>query len=261
MAAAEGVDGLEINLSEEGAFALDKGLRAWQEEARIATDCGLALPSISTALLWQYALTSPNPTVRQKGADVIRAMMELAAQVGADTVLVVPGLVSPEVTYADAYQRSQEALSGLAAEAEQLGVTIGIENVWNKFLLSPLECKHFIEEIGHPRVGMYLDVGNVLPNGYPEQWIDLLNTHVQKVHVKDFRLDVGNILGFTTLFQGDVNWDAVLAALARLGYTDYITAEIPPGKGFPAQSILETIRSLKVLCQRYSGITAERVKS
>jgi len=150
-------------------------------------------------------------------------------------ILCVPGTVSADVRYDVAYERAQAALRELAPEAEALGVFIGVENVWNKFLLSPLEMAHFVDEIDSAYVGVYFDAGNVLAYGYPQHWIEILGPRIKKVHVKDFQIAVGNLQGFANPLQGDVPWAAVRTALDGIGYSGFVTAEV---SGYPAAPTL-----------------------
>ncbi len=247
VAAQAGLDGVEFNLAEEGELTLQTAAQAWRDLAAQAHGLGLALPSISTALHWKYPLTANEETTRARGQEVVRRMVEAAAAVGADTVLVVPGLVTADMDYQTAYGRAQEALASLASLAGNHGVVIGVENVWNKFLLSPLEFARFLDEIGSPWVKAYLDVGNVLVSGYPEQWIRILGRRIAKIHVKDFSTPVGNITGFVPLLAGDVPWPAVVAALRAIGYEGWLTAELAPYRHAPEQLIHDTAAALKVI--------------
>jgi L-ribulose-5-phosphate 3-epimerase len=244
VAAQAGFDGVEVNLAEEGELTLQTRMQAWHDLAVQAHSLGLALPSISTALHWKYPLTASEEITRAKGQEVVRRMVGAAAAVGADTVLVVPGLVTADVDYQTAYGRAQEALASLARMAGEHGVIIGVENVWNKFLLSPLEFARFLDEIGSPWVRAYLDVGNVLVCGYPEQWIRILGPRIAKIHVKDFSTSVGNITGFVPLLAGDVDWPAVVAALRAVGYGGWFTAELAPYRYAPEQLIHDTAAAL-----------------
>ncbi len=124
---------------------------------------------------------------------------------------------------------------------------MGIENVWNKFLLSPLEMARYIDEFDSPCVCAYYDVGNVLLFGYPEQWIRILGHRIQRVHVKDFKPAVGNYNGFVPLLAGDVNWTEVRLALQEIGYNDVLTAEIDPYASYPEQLIFDTARHIDVI--------------
>jgi L-ribulose-5-phosphate 3-epimerase len=245
-AAKLGFDGVELNLSEEQNAVLS--FTAMKEEldqvVRAADQHSLALPSISTDLLWKYPLTDNDEAVRQKGAEFVEKMIETADIVGAGTVLVVPGLVNPLVSYDKAYTRSLEVLKYLAEKAEQKNIRIGIENVWNKFLLSPLEMASFIDEINSSHVGAYLDIGNVLQFGYPEHWIRILSERIFAVHVKDFKELVGNIQGFVPLLSGDISWNTVKQALKDINYDGYVIPEIPAHGEHPdwlLQSISQTL--------------------
>ena len=144
-----------------------------------------------------------------------------------------------------------EALTELSSEAEALKINIGIENVWNKFLLSPLEMRNFIDQIGSEYVGAYFDVGNVLHAGYPEHWISILGKRIKKVHFKDYRRQAGGLHGFVDLLAGDVDYPKVLQALAEIGYDDFVIAEmIPPYTHYSTQIIYNTSASMDVILGR-----------
>ncbi|GAG27908.1 unnamed protein product, partial [marine sediment metagenome] len=126
------------------------------------------------------------------------------------------------------YERATEAVKQILPAAEEAGVVIGIENVWNKFLLSPLEMRDFIDNFGSKMVVAYFDVGNILLTGYPDQWIRILGERIKRVHVKDFKTSVGTVEGFVDLLEGDVDFEAVKQALGEIGYDGYVTAELLP---------------------------------
>ena len=147
---------------------------------RISHSIVIEISSLATGLFWDYSLTSDNSSEREKAKRIVKKMLEVASWLGVDTILVVPGAVDvffkpdfPVVPYDLVYERSFQALKELTPFAESYKVNIAIENVWNKFLLSPVEMKHFIDSIGSPYVGVYFDVGNVLRIGLPEQWIKI----------------------------------------------------------------------------------------
>jgi hexulose-6-phosphate isomerase len=182
----------------------------------------------------------------------MKKQLESAAVLGADTILVVPGAVgvdfiknSEVVSYDKAYDYALEAFNELKCEAEKLKVSIGIENVWNKFLLSPLEMRDFIDKIHSEFVGSYFDVGNVINNGYPEQWIRILGNRIKKVHIKDFRRSVGNISGFVDLLSGDVNFHEVVKSLNDIGYSGYVTAEMD--SNYENQIVYATSSAMNVI--------------
>ncbi|MFG0212379.1 sugar phosphate isomerase/epimerase family protein [Brevibacillus porteri] len=249
-AKAHGYQGVELNLDEgDTPFHLEmteQELKGLADEAR---ELGLELPSVSTALLWKYPLTHNEEAIREQGIRVVEKMIEAASIFGSRTVLVVPGLVTAEVSYDRAYERAREALQRLAKKAEQHQVYIGVENVWNKFLLSPLEMARLIDEVDSPWVGAYFDVGNVLQFGFPEQWIRILGKRIQAIHVKDFKTTTGNITGFVPLLAGDIPWNRVVGALREIGYDGYIIPEISPYSQLPEQLIAHTSQALDAIFQ------------
>lgn len=214
---------------------------------RLADTHGLAIPSVSTMLHFFYPLSSPVPAVRARALHIARRMLEATAQLGGDAVLIVPGMVLRDAPYHEVWRRSQETLASLLPDAERLGVTLAIENVWNKFLLSPLEYRSYIESFGSPRVGAYFDVANVLRYGHPDQWIAWLGSWLTRVHFKDYRLDIDDIRGFTNLLQGDVPWPQVVAALRQIGYSGWVVAEVSPYRSAPDQALFDTAAALNRL--------------
>ncbi|MEJ8548307.1 sugar phosphate isomerase/epimerase family protein [Brevibacillus borstelensis] len=249
-AKTHGYQGVELNLGEgEAPFHLEMTEAELQAVAAQARELGLELPSVSTALLWKYPLTDNDESVREKGIRIVEKMLEAASVFGSKTVLVVPGLVTPEVSYDIAYERAREALKRLAKTAEEKRVSIGIENVWNKFLLSPLEMARLIDEVDSPWVGAYFDVGNVLQFGFPEQWIRILGKRLLAVHVKDFKTATGNITGFVPLLAGDIPWERVVEALNEVGYQGYVIPEISPFSRLPEQLIAQTSQALDAIFQ------------
>jgi len=175
---------------------------------------------------WGSPLTDPDPEVYNKTIDGMRKSMENCKALGGDMVLLVPAVVNPKVRYIDAYKRAVERTKILAEDAERLNLTIGIENVWNKFLLSPLEANQFIDDIGSKRVQFWFDVGNVVQFGYPEDWIRTLGDKICRVDVKDFKRDTNS---FVPLMRGSVNWREVMKAFDEIGYEGVFAAEVSGG--------------------------------
>lgn len=245
---AAGFGALELNLEAEGpALSLTTPEGRLREFRARAEAEGMALPSLSTALYWSHPLTDESPQVRAKGLEVARRQIAAAAALGAGVILIVPGLVTPDLSYEAAYGRAQEALALLAPEAAAAGVAIGVENVWNKFLLSPLEFRRFLDEIGSPAVGAYFDAGNVLVSGFPWHWIEILGPRIRRVHIKDFRVQVGTLDGFVPLLAGDMNWGRTLGALRRAGYSGPLTAEVPP---YPLEAVSAAMDQILSLAER-----------
>lgn len=258
LAKQAGFEGIELSLNETGELGLtttDQEIRSIREQLQEAE---LEIAGLATGLYWSYPMTSGDLSIRTKAADVCKKQLELAAALGVDTILVIPGAVGVdfipggEVTdYEYAYERAQESIGQLVPYAESAGVSIGIENVWNKFLLSPLEMRTFIDAQASAYVGSYFDVGNVLHSGYPEQWIRILGHRIKKVHFKDYRRQAGGLHGFVDLLAGDVNYPAVIEALEAIGYSNYVTAEmIPSYTHHSGQIIVNTSRAMDAILGR-----------
>lgn len=242
-----GFASIEINLAETGYLTPESTSQEVQAIVDLAQQHQLELSSLSSGLGWQYPITSNDPGVREKGKQNLLRQLEIAQWLGVDTILLVPGIVNADIGYQEAYERAQELIISVAPEAEARKVAIGVENVWNKFLLSPLEFARFLDEINSPYVGAYFDVGNVLVYGYPDQWIRILGNRIKKIHVKDFKPSIGNITGFCNPLQGGVPWAKVREALEEIGYDSYITAEVdgyPPNPVLGLKHIAESLRSV-----------------
>lgn len=201
-------------------------------EARDKT--GLLIPGVVCGATWKSQLSHADPAVRAKGVELVKQSLNACKQYGGTTVLVIPGVVGAETSYGDAYKRSQEEVKKLLSEAEKTGVKIAFENVWNNFLLSPVECARFVDEINHPMVGWYFDVGNVVRYGWPEHWIEALGKRILKLDIKEYsrkkQFEEGTWKGFDVeLLEGDCNWPAVNAALNKIGYSGWGSAEVPGG--------------------------------
>lgn len=162
---------------------------------------------------------------RRQSVDEIKQVLEVVAKFDIDTWLLVPGRVGPECHYDDAYYNAREALLDLAPFAEEIGVTIAVEYVWNHFLLSPMEFSRFLGEIGSSRVGLYFDTGNMVIQSYPEQWVKIVGTGVKKVHFKDFKRQGYE---WKPLLEGDVDFPAVMRELRNIGYDDALISEVSP---------------------------------
>ena len=236
-----GFDGVEMM----GQMDQDEVLRARDE-------AGLVIPSVCCRDHWGKPLSDPNPRVREEGLDSLKQSLRDAKRYGASSVLLVPAVVSKEVSYADAYNRSQAEIRKAVPLAEELGVKIAIENVWNQFLLSPLEAARYVDEFQSPAVGWHFDVGNILNYGWPEQWIRILGPRIQKLHIKEFsrkkRDSQGLWKGFDVkLLEGDNDWPAVMKAVDDVGYRGWAITEQGGG---------DSPEGLKDLVQRLEKILA-----
>ncbi len=247
-----GFDGVEVALDEKGMVSLEstkedaETVKAWAKEA------GVALYSVASGLYWKKNYTASSEEIRREAKEITKKQLQVASWLGCQSILVVPGAVGVDfepgseiVDYDVAYDRCLEALKELAPVAEEYQVELCIENVWNKFLLSPLEMRDLIDKVNSPWVGSYFDVGNVLYCGYPEQWIKILGKRIRKVHFKDFKRSVGTLDGFGDLLSGDVNWKNVRAALEKTGYDGWVTAEmLPPYAQYPETILYNTSNAM-----------------
>jgi len=222
-----------------------------QDEVVSARDqVGLVIPSVCGSHHWSKPLSHPDPKIRAEGLEALNQTLRDAKRYGASSVLLVPAVVNKEVTYAEAYTRSQAEIRKAVPLAEELGVKIAIENVWNHFLLSPLEAVRYVDEFNSPAVGWHFDIGNVITFGWPEQWIRILGKRIQKFHVKEFsrkRSDQEGLRkGFDVpLLEGDDDWPAVMKAIDDIGYTGWVMTEQGGG---------DTPAGLRDLAQRLEKI-------
>ena len=231
-----GFDAVQLYADHEGYFSLISDGKVFGEIAKRAEKAGVALASLEIAP-FSYLFTDPDPEVRKVAEQTVRRALEIASAMGMPGVLVIPGYVGlpwdpsvEMVPYEEAYDRTKAGLLAVAPDAERLKTHVLVENVWNRMLMTPLEMRSLIDDIGSDYVNVLLDTGNVVLFGYPEQWIRLLGERVKEVHFKDFRANVGTIDGFVQLLEGDVNWPEVMAALNEVGFDGFVTAEMFPYK-------------------------------
>ncbi len=175
---------------------------------------------------WGAPLSDPRPDVVAKGTAGVETALRSAQAMGANVVLLVPAVVSETVSYGQAYENSQKNIRKLLPLASELGVTIAVENVWNKFLLSPLEFARYVDQFDSPWLKAYFDIGNVILFGYSQDWIRTLGKRIARIHLKDFKRQGYK---WTNLLEGDVNWPQVRKALAEIGYKGYLTTELSAG--------------------------------
>jgi len=223
-----------------------------EEVLRARDETGLAIPSVCGRDHWKKPLSDPDPKVRTEGLEALKQTLRDAKRYGASSVLLVPGVVTKKISYADAYTRSQAEIRKAIPLAEELGVKIAIENVWNHFLLSPLEAARYVDEFQSSAMGWHFDAGNILNYGWPEQWIRILGPRIQKLHIKEFsrkkRDDLGLWKGFDVLLlEGDNDWPAVMKAVDDMGYRGWAITE-QGGGGTP--------EGLRDLCRRLEKILA-----
>ncbi|MEC3880927.1 sugar phosphate isomerase/epimerase family protein [Parapedobacter sp. 10938] len=221
-----GFDGVEFNSPVD--FSLDEMLEA-KEKA------GIEIPSVVNKDHWSKPLSDPDPEVRQFTIDSVAKSLADVKALGGDTVLVVPGVVNEKIPYGVAYRNALDSVRKLIPHAEKTGMKIGLENVWSNFILSPVEARQFVDEINHPLVGWYFDIGNILRYGWPEHWITELNRRIVKLHAKEFSREKMNDEGLwdgfkVDLLAGDNNWPVVMQALRDIDYQGgWLTVELGGG--------------------------------
>ena len=203
----------------------------------------IRIDSVMNVDHWRYPLSSSDPTVVEKSLSGMRTSLQNAKLWGSDTVLLVPAVVNPQTSYRDAWTRSQAQIRKLIPLAEELKVVIAIEEVWNRFLLSPLEMAQYIDEFRSAWIQAWFDVGNVVLYGYPQDWIRTLGKRIVKVHLKDFKRSEGGY-AWVNLGEGDVDWPAVNAAFADIGYRGSVIAELDGGDAAYLQDVSRRIDRL-----------------
>jgi len=226
-----GFDGLEFNgpLAFEGKVTTDIS-----EVLKAQDKTGMEVPGLVAGSFGRL-FSSPDPETRTRGVEGFKQALRDAKTLGGSTVLLYPGKVDKDHSYQDVHQRVKECISQCLPTAEKTGVNIAIENVWNHFLLSPMEAAEFVDSFDNPHLGCYFDVGNVVNTGWPEQWIHILGKRIMKLDIKEFsrkkRDAEGLWKGFRVeLMEGDCDWPTVMNALDHIGYTKgWGSAEVPGG--------------------------------
>ena len=214
--------------------------REAEEIKRAADGAGMAIDSVMNMDHWKYPLSSGDPAVVEKSMEGMRTSLHNAKLWGADAVLLVPAVVNPETSYRDAWTRSQEQIRKLLPLAEELRVDISLEEVWNKFLLSPLEFARYVDEFKSPWARAWFDVGNVVLFGYPQDWIRTLGKRIDKLHLKDFKRRQSSY-EWVNLGEGDVDWPAVRGALVEIGFSGSATVELESVDDSIAQGYLRDV--------------------
>ncbi|MFO7903211.1 MAG: sugar phosphate isomerase/epimerase family protein [Planctomycetota bacterium] len=230
-----GFDGIELAVASTGVLTHETTESECRDIVAAARDIGVEIVSAASGEPWTCSPSSDDPAERQRIIEFTKKALQLTRWLGTDAYLFVPGAVEvpflangPIIPYQRCYERAHDAVSQLVPTAEELGVTIGIENVWNKFLLSPLEFRDFVDSFQSKAVGAYFDAGNTLLTGYPDDWARILGQRIVRVHVKDFKKSVGTLEGFVDMLEGDLDFEALKGALKEVNYTGWVTAEMIP---------------------------------
>ncbi|MBN1672719.1 MAG: sugar phosphate isomerase/epimerase [Kiritimatiellae bacterium] len=236
-----GYDVLELNIkADDGVLHLGMSDAEKKAVAQKIADAGIELVSLVAGAVRPYSMLARDARERDNAVERCRQVLDTAAVMGANTILLVPGSLVPEVCYDEAMELVIDSLRKAAPHAERAGVHIGIEPVWNKFLVSPMDMKHVIEQVDSPFVGAYMDTGNMLFWNLPEHWIRILGAHIKKIHFKDFKRERMNI-AFVQLRQGDVNWENVMREIRAANYDGPVISEV----GGDEAQMAETARLMR----------------
>jgi hexulose-6-phosphate isomerase len=248
-----GYDALELTVDgEEGLVSLSSTQAECEKVRNEAEKIGVQLNTVASGLAWGTSPTDPDPRVRERAVENTKKTLQVAAWLGAKTILYLPGMVSavfvPDFEpqrYDKVDKWARESLRAALPTAEKVGVRLAVENVWNRYLLSPVEMAAFIDSFDSEMVGAYFDTGNCMLYGHPVHWIEILAERIFAVHLKDFRVNVGNLDGFVDLLAGECDFHACFNAFNAVGYRGQYTIEyVPPTlgaaeKGIAALKLLE----------------------
>jgi L-ribulose-5-phosphate 3-epimerase len=220
-----GFDGIELNRPD--AIPIEEILKAREAS-------GLAIAGVICSTHWGKPLSHNDPAIREQGMRGVKLALQECGELGCERMLLVPGVVDKKTSYDDTYARSQAAIKELSSFAEQAKCKIAVENVWNHFIMTPLEAARYIDEINSPWVGWHFDIGNVITYGWPEQWVRILNKRIFNLHIKEFSRKKSESEGLRKGFdvelgEGDVGWPDVMKALGEIAYTGWGILEVPGG--------------------------------
>lgn len=213
---------------------------------------GLEIPGVVNSRHWKMPLSHPDAAVRAECVESMKTALKACKKYGGTTVLLVPGVVNDKVRYDEAYERSQTEIRKLLPMAEKTGIKIAIENVWNNFLISPMEAARYIDDFDSEMIGWYFDVGNIIRYGWADQWVRILGERIIKIDVKEYSREKqkkeGIWAGFDVkLGQGDSDWANVNKALKEVGYQGWGSAEVPGGDRKRLQEISENMDKIYAL--------------
>ncbi|MBL8048969.1 MAG: sugar phosphate isomerase/epimerase [Chthonomonas sp.] len=257
LARDNGFPALELAINCDTELCLSTTEAECREIVAYAESQGVGLHTVASGMYWGRSVGDTDPALRATAIEDLRAMIRITSWLGATVLLTIPGAVdvfflpdrAPQ-PYGEVMRNAAAGLREVLPLAAEHKVRLGIENVWNKILMSPGEMEMFLAQFDSEWIGAYLDVGNILPFGYPEDWILHLGDKIAAIHMKDFRRSVGTAAGFVDLLEGDVDFPAVMKALRAIGYEGPLTAEmIPLYARSPMVRIANTSRALDEILQ------------
>ena len=231
-----GFDALELSVSSEGIINTNTSKAECEIIRKKIDDSGIFVDSIATGMSWGVSPTSNDRSIREKSIKLHQDALKVASFLDCKALLFVPGVVkspiSPDIVrYDKALDRLRDAINQMLPIAEDLNVDLCMENVWNGFFYSPIELRDFVDSFDSDRLGVYLDIGNLIGyQQYPPHWVELLNSRIKRVQIKDFQenFDWTGSFSFCDIGAGDVPWKETIAALNAIQYKSTIIAEMLP---------------------------------
>ena len=231
-----GFDALELSVSSEGVINTNTSKAECEIIRKKIDDSGIFVDSIATGMSWGVSPTSNDRSIREKSIKLHQDALKVASFLDCKALLFVPGVVkspiSPDIVrYDKALDRLRQAINQMLPIAEDLNVDLCMENVWNGFFYSPIELRDFVDSFDSDRLGVYLDIGNLIGyQQYPPHWVELLNSRIKRVQIKDFQenFDWTGSFSFCDIGAGDVPWKETIAALNAIQYKSTIIAEMLP---------------------------------
>lgn len=221
-----GYEALEVLITDEGDLTMSTSEADCQKLAAIAADEGIELASVCASVREQPKdLITNDDAIRAASIETVKRCLATTRALGVDNMLLTIGALNDDLYYNEAYANALKSLQLIAPVAEDLGVNVAVEYVWNKFLLSPMEFARFCDEVASPRVGLFFDTGNMVVFGYPQHWVRICGRHLMKVHFKDFKRQGYE---WTPLLKGDVRFPEVMAELRKIGYDGALLSEVAP---------------------------------
>ena len=231
-----GFDALELSVSSEGVINTNTSKAECELIRKKIEDSGVFVDSIATGMSWGVSPTSNDKSIREKSISLHQDALKVANYLDCKALLFVPGVVKSPIStdivrYDRALDRLREAINQMLPIAEDLNVDLCMENVWNGFFYSPIELRDFVDSFDSDRLGVYLDIGNLIGyQQYPPHWVELLNSRIKRVQIKDFQenFDWTGSFSFCDIGAGDVPWKETIAALNAIQYKSTIIAEMLP---------------------------------
>ena len=231
-----GFDALELSVSSEGVINTNTSKAECELIRKKIEDSGVFVDSIATGMSWGVSPTSNDKSIREKSIRLHQDALKVASHLDCKALLFVPGVVKSPIStdivrYDRALDRLREAINQMLPIAEDLNVDLCMENVWNGFFYSPIELRDFVDSFDSDRLGVYLDIGNLIGyQQYPPHWVELLNSRIKRVQIKDFQenFDWTGSFSFCDIGAGDVPWKETIAALNAIQYKSTIIAEMLP---------------------------------